>query len=103
MPDVAFDRYYRYDDLSRLLRAFASEYPALLSIDSIGKSHEGRDIWIATLTNDATGSHGQSRIVGPDGNILTEASIFGEEAVTATLALARATRTNAPQREQPSI
>lgn len=49
----------------------------------------------APANDDATGSHGQSRIIGPDGTILTEASIFREKAVTATLALARATRTNA--------
>jgi len=69
MPDVAFDRYYRYDDLTRILRAFASEYPSLLSIDSTGKSHEGRDIWIATITNDATGSHETKPAFWCDGNI----------------------------------
>jgi predicted amidohydrolase len=44
---------------------------------------------------DKTGSHGHSRIIAPDGNILKEASIFDEEIVEATLNLNRATRENA--------
>ena len=55
MPAIAFDRYYRYDDLTALLRAYASEYPDLVSIESIGKSHEGREIWLVTVTNRQTG------------------------------------------------
>ena len=38
-----------------------------------------------------TGSHGQSRIVAPDGNLIAEASIFGEEVLVADLNLAQAT------------
>lgn len=49
----------------------------------------------APANADASGSHGQSRIVAPDGNILHEASIFGEDVVTATLDLSQATRANA--------
>jgi predicted amidohydrolase len=40
---------------------------------------------------DTTGSHGQSRIIDPDGQILQEASIFGEETVSASLAVRKAT------------
>lgn len=40
---------------------------------------------------DLTGSHGQSRIIKPDGNIVKEASMFGEEVVTADLDMAKAT------------
>jgi predicted amidohydrolase len=36
------------------------------------------------------GSHGQSRIVAPDGNIVAEASLFAEEVVSATIDLSRA-------------
>ena len=32
-----------------------------------------------------SGSHGQSRIIKDDGNIITEASIYGDETITATL------------------
>ena len=49
----------------------------------------------APANEDTTGSHGQSRVVAPDGNILHEASMFGEEVVTADLDLGRATAANA--------
>ena len=42
MPEIAFDRFYRYDDLTRLVHAFAEEYPSLMRVESIGKSHEVR-------------------------------------------------------------
>jgi predicted amidohydrolase len=45
--------------------------------------------------DDLTGSHGQSRIIAPDGNIIHEATMFGEEVVTADLDLGRATAANA--------
>ena len=49
----------------------------------------------APANPDATGSHGQSRIIGPDGNVLQEASIFDEDELVATLDLVKATRQNA--------
>lgn len=49
----------------------------------------------APANRDASGSHGQSRIIAPDGNIIEEASIFGEDVLTTTLDLRKATRSNA--------
>jgi len=49
----------------------------------------------APANADASGSHGQSRIIAPDGNIIEEASIFAEDVLTATLDLRKATRGNA--------
>ncbi|MFO0953256.1 MAG: carbon-nitrogen hydrolase family protein [Isosphaeraceae bacterium] len=49
----------------------------------------------APANRDTTGSHGQSRVIAPDGNLMGEAGIFGEEAVVADLELRRATRDNA--------
>lgn len=47
----------------------------------------------APANDDASGSHGQSRLIAPDGNLIgREASIFGEDVLTATLDLKRATR-----------
>ena len=49
----------------------------------------------APANEDTTGSHGHSRIIAPDGNILREASIFGEDVLTETLDVREATRSNA--------
>jgi hypothetical protein len=42
MPDVRFDTYYRYQDLTRILQGYAEEYPHLVRLESVGKSYEGR-------------------------------------------------------------
>jgi len=46
-----FDRFYRYDELTRILQGLAGERPELFVLESIGKSHEGRDIWVVTATH----------------------------------------------------
>lgn len=45
----------------------------------------------APANKDASGSHGQSRIITPTGTIVHEASIFGDDIVSATLDIDRAT------------
>jgi murein tripeptide amidase MpaA len=51
------DRYYRYAELTELLHRWASEHPDLVEIGSIGQTYLGKEIWVLTLTNKATGSH----------------------------------------------
>lgn len=46
----------------------------------------------APAEQDASVSHGQSRIIATDGNIIQEASIFGEDVLIADLKLDQATR-----------
>ncbi len=69
MPVIEFDRYYRYGELTGLLEDFEREFPLLFKLDSIGKSHEGRDIWLATLTNMALGAAQDKPAFWCDGNI----------------------------------
>ena len=69
MPHVSFDRFYRYAELTELLHAFAREHPHLVAIESIGRSHEGRDIWTLTVTNAATGPAADKPAFWVDGNI----------------------------------
>lgn len=49
----------------------------------------------APANDDLSGSHGQSRILDPDGTILEEASMFEEQRVQAALDLSRASAGNA--------
>lgn len=69
MPDVRFDKYYRYEELTTILHSFAQEFPRLIKIESIGKSYEGRDIWLLTVTNFATGADQEKPALWVDGNI----------------------------------
>lgn len=66
---LRFDTYYKYDDLTRHLQALAELRPDLMQVESIGKSHEGRDIWCATVTNTATGPAAEKPAFWVDGNI----------------------------------
>ncbi|MDH5280866.1 MAG: M14 family zinc carboxypeptidase, partial [Thermoleophilia bacterium] len=52
---VRFDRFYSYAELSETLAAWATEFPRLFQLGSIGRSYEGREIPIATVTNLDTG------------------------------------------------
>lgn len=69
MPAIAFDRYYRYDELTQLLKAFAVEYPHLVNLLSIGKSYEGRDIWLLEVTHKLSGPASDKPAFWCDGNI----------------------------------
>lgn len=69
MPEIHFDRYYRYEELTQLLMAFDAEYSGLIQLQSLGKSYEGRDIWMITVTNEATGPASEKPALWVDGNI----------------------------------
>lgn len=69
MPTTAFDRFYRYAELTELLKAYAEEYPGLVKMESIGQSFEGRDIWLMTVTNGETGPAEDKPAFYCDGNL----------------------------------
>src|SRR5438067_2367896 len=66
---IRFDTYYPYEPLTRHLHALAERRPDLMTVASIGKSFEGRDIWCATVTNSATGPAEQKPAFWIDANI----------------------------------
>jgi predicted amidohydrolase len=51
----------------------------------------------APANEDTSGSHGQSRIIAPDGNIVKEATVFGQDVISVTLELSLATGRMAKQ------
>lgn len=55
-PKLSYERFYSYAELTSLLQSWADAWPELLELSSIGPSWEGRDIWLATLTNARTGA-----------------------------------------------
>ena len=69
MPKPRFNKFYRYNELTRLLKAYAREYPNLIKLQSIGKSHEGRDVWLVTATNFRSGPDTEKPALWVDGNI----------------------------------
>ncbi|HEX4490993.1 MAG TPA: M14 family metallopeptidase [Acidimicrobiia bacterium] len=69
MDGITFDRLYKYGELMAALDALAAARPDLVTLESIGKSHEGRDIRLVTITNSATGPHDEKPAIWIDANI----------------------------------
>jgi murein tripeptide amidase MpaA len=69
VADLRFDKLYRYDELTAGIRSLADDRPDLVAIESIGTSHEGRDIWLVTVTNSATGPHDEKPALWVEANI----------------------------------
>lgn len=69
LPSPDFSRFLRHDELGALLRAYADARPDLIELRSLGKSHEGRDIWLVVATNRATGADTDKPAFWTDGNI----------------------------------
>lgn len=68
-PNPAFNRLYDYQEMSAHLRAYARAYPDWVTLESIGKSLQGRDIWLLTVNNPATGDDLSKPAMYIDGNI----------------------------------
>jgi hypothetical protein len=52
-PKVAaqWNRYHSHAEATELLRKLASTFPDLCKLETLGKSHGGRDMWVVTITN----------------------------------------------------
>jgi hypothetical protein len=79
---VPLNRFLRYEELSALLAELAGAYPQLMTVESIGTSYEGRDVWLATITDTSTGAHADKPAHWVD------ASIHAVELTATTAALA---------------
>lgn len=66
-----FSEYFRYDELTEHLHGLAGS-SKLATLESIGKSHQGRDIWCMTITNPQTGAHDEKPAFYIDGHIHAE-------------------------------
>lgn len=70
MPDaLVFDHFLSHDELSSLLHEWGRQHPDLLEVESIGASHEGRDIWLATITRSSTGPASEKPALFVEGGI----------------------------------
>ncbi|MBR5108780.1 MAG: hypothetical protein IK099_01185 [Clostridia bacterium] len=66
---MKLDHYYLYGEVAAALKGFLRDYPALCSLDSIGKTREGRDILCLTVCNPETGSPEEKAAFFMDGNL----------------------------------
>lgn len=68
-PSPAWNCYYDYDEMTALLREMVAAWPRLLTMESIGKSVQGRDIWLVTLNNPDTGAAEDKPAMYIDANV----------------------------------
>lgn len=79
-PELEF-KYHDHEELTRYLRAVSARYPALTALYSIGKSVQGRDLWVMVVS----ASPYEHMIGKPD--VKYVANIHGNEAVGRELLL----------------
>jgi len=82
MSKYNFFQLFKYTELTEILHNFSKSYPQLVTAEVMGKSYEGRDIWVVTVTNKASGSAEEKPALWFDGNI------HATELVSATACLA---------------
>ena len=68
-PAAAFNRLHPYEEMVDLLKGYAAAYPEWTKLESLGKSIEGRDLWMLTINNPATGAELSKPAMYIDGNI----------------------------------
>jgi murein tripeptide amidase MpaA len=48
---ISFDRYYRHAEINKYLDSLGSDFPSQVKVENVGKSYEGRDIKVVTISN----------------------------------------------------
>jgi len=67
--EIPFNRYYKYAELEEWYKKIAAAYPELVELRNIGKSGEGRDLWVAVVNSPKTGPHTSKPAMWIDGNV----------------------------------
>ena len=66
--ELDFDHYHTDEEVLEILRKWEKAHADLVSLYSVGKSFEGRDIWQMTITNKATGPDTEKPAMFLEGN-----------------------------------
>ena len=56
LPEIDFTQIPCWDELCKILRQFEKAAPELVRLDTIGKSAQGRELLLITLTDFSTGN-----------------------------------------------
>jgi hypothetical protein len=66
---IAFNRFYDYAEFGGLLERLAKAYPEICTLTSLGKSEQGRELWMLTIANPKTGPELDKPAMYIDANI----------------------------------
>jgi hypothetical protein len=78
---LTFDCYHSYPEVARFLEDAASQFPQYARLESIGKSYQGRDLWVLTVTDFNAGSPEHKPAMWVDGGIDADEVIATEAAL----------------------
>jgi murein tripeptide amidase MpaA len=67
--NIPFDQYLDNPALRATLEGLAADYPDIMQLESLGTSHEGRDIPLVIISRQDTGSHSRKPAFWVDANI----------------------------------
>lgn len=67
--DLTFNKWYDYEEMTKALHDLAAAYPDLLTLESIGQSYGGLEIWLVTLNDKNTGPAESKTAMYIEGNI----------------------------------
>ncbi|UJP66317.1 M14 family metallopeptidase [Mongoliitalea daihaiensis] len=66
---VSWNRYHTNLALEEIMKDMAKKHPNIVKLNSIGKSYQGNDIWVLTITDFSTGKAEDKPAMWIDGNI----------------------------------
>ena len=64
-----YDHYYDWEEMTNCIKKLVELYPDLITMTSLAKSEENKDVWAVTITNTKTGSPESKPAYYIDGNI----------------------------------
>lgn len=66
---LSWNRYHTYEEMSKALNDMAAAYPDLATLTSLGRSLQGREMWLLTINNPKTGKDTSKPAMWIDGGI----------------------------------
>lgn len=66
---ISWNKYYDHAGITDICKKIAAAYPNLAKLESIGKSYQGRDLWVLTITDFKKGDPEKKPGMYIDGNI----------------------------------
>lgn len=79
--DLVFDCYRDYQEVTAFVQAAVRAYPDLARLESLGRSFQGRELWLVTVSDGSTGSADSKPALWVDGGIDSDEVVATEVAL----------------------
>lgn len=79
--DYTFDCYHDFAETERFLQDAVAFRPELASLESVGRSYQGRDLWVVTITDPSGGPADDKPALWVDGGVDSDEVIATEAAL----------------------